>query len=125
MAGAVGRTATQDRTMHDEYEPRWDRRGDRGDRHDRYDDDDDDYGPRRIRFDDPDDSPPWRFRRRREGVPWYVTLMAAFMLGAAGLALLGHGAIFCIGFHEEFISNAQPDPGGLIALVVLAAVILC
>ena len=106
--------------MHDEdYPPRRDRYGYEPRRRD-----DDDYGPpRRDRYDDYDDRRrgrydydddyPGRFRRR-EGVPWYVSLVASFVLGIAGLALLGNFTICCIGFHAEFIENARPDPIGVV-----------
>jgi hypothetical protein len=54
-----------------------------------------------------------------------VVLMGSFMVGVAVLSLLGHGFIFCYGSYEEFVRNKQPDPGGLIALGVLGAIILC
>lgn len=104
---------------YDRYDD-YDRRRDRYDDYDRRDDRYDDYEPRGRRYDDEDY--PRRYGRR-EGVPWYAVLIASFMLGVAGLALLGHGAIFCVGFHAEFIRNAKPDPGGLIALAFLAAAI--
>jgi hypothetical protein len=102
----------------DEYEPRRGRYDGFDRRRDRHDDD---YDRRRDRDDDDDDYP--RRFVRREGVPWYAILLASFMLGVAGLALLGNGFIFCFGFHAEFFRNPQPDPVGVMILAMLAVTI--
>ena len=115
---ATTRSPGRRRRDDDDYE--YERPSRRG----RRDYDEDEYGPRRRYRDDYDR------RIRNEGVPWYCTMLGAFLLIAGGLALLGNGAIFCIGFHEEFITNAKPDPTGVVllalfAVAILAAVVTC
>jgi hypothetical protein len=88
-----------------------------------YEDEDEYDRPRRRRaYEDDQDEEDHRFVRRR-GVATSARVVGGLMLGVGALGLLGNGLIFCVGFHEEFFINQQPDPIGVALLCGLAVAI--
>ncbi len=70
-----------------------------------------------------DDEDPFRIRKPA-GLPGYALAAAVGMILSSAIALLLNGLLFCVGFHEEFLSNARPDPVGVVLLMLLALAIL-
>jgi hypothetical protein len=77
---------------------------------------------RRRRYEDEDDED---YRRARpDGLPVLGVVGGIGLTASGALGLLGNGAIFCVGFYEEFLSGRQPDPAGVVALTLFGLAIL-